>query len=217
MENETNELRILKTTAPILGTVRHRIMTDGKGVTTLVGFYGCPLRCKYCLNPGCFDPKTKFSVFTPEELYEKVRIDELYFLATGGGITFGGGEPLLRSDFISEFCKLCGKEYNFCAETCLNVPFENIEKLLPFISTFYIDVKDTNPDIYLRYTGKDNSMVLENLKKLTALGHKDKIIIRLPLIPDFNTETDREKSEQLLRDIGITNFDKFPYIKDIRK
>ena len=38
-------------TAPLIGINRHRLATDGKGVTTLVAFSGCPLRCKYCLNP----------------------------------------------------------------------------------------------------------------------------------------------------------------------
>ncbi|MBE6550535.1 MAG: radical SAM protein [Ruminococcaceae bacterium] len=199
-------------TAPVMGLVRHRIMTDGKGVTTLAGFYGCPLRCGYCLNPQCFGSKTAVTHMTPKELYEKIRIDELYFLATGGGVTFGGGEPLLHSDFIAEFCKICGSTYNFCAETCLNVPFENAEKLLPYISTFFVDVKDTDPDIYLRYTGNDNTQVIENLKRLAALGHDDKIVIRLPLIPGYNSEKDREKSEKFLRSIGLTNFDKFTYI-----
>jgi len=35
----------------ISGISRHRLATDGEGVTTLVGFHGCPLCCGYCLNP----------------------------------------------------------------------------------------------------------------------------------------------------------------------
>ena len=37
--------------APFIGIKRHKLNTDGNGVTTLVGFHGCPLNCKYCLNP----------------------------------------------------------------------------------------------------------------------------------------------------------------------
>ena len=36
---------------PLIGIARHRLTIDGEGVTTLVAFHGCPLRCKYCLNP----------------------------------------------------------------------------------------------------------------------------------------------------------------------
>ena len=82
-----------KKTADIFAIIRHRIPTDGDGVTTLVGLKGCPLACKYCLNPQCGTAKSER--LTADELYEKVRIDDLYFIATGGGITFGGGEPLL--------------------------------------------------------------------------------------------------------------------------
>ena len=42
-------------TAPLICIDRHRLTIDGEGVTTLVAFHGCPLRCKYCLNPQCLD------------------------------------------------------------------------------------------------------------------------------------------------------------------
>ena len=80
---------------PFIGVSRHRIGVDGIGVTTLAAFHGCPLRCRYCLNPACLGSADRLYRYTPESLFEKVRIDNLYFLATGGGICFGGGEPLL--------------------------------------------------------------------------------------------------------------------------
>ena len=70
-------------TAPVITCDRHRIATDGVGVTTLVCFHGCPLRCKYCINPFSFDPDTRRADMTAEQLYQKVKVDELYFLATG--------------------------------------------------------------------------------------------------------------------------------------
>ena len=76
--------------AKIIGIERHRITTDGNGITTLVAFHGCPLRCKYCLNPQCLNEKLICRSTTPQELLEEVRVDNLYFLATGGGVTFGG-------------------------------------------------------------------------------------------------------------------------------
>ena len=85
---------------PILGVNRHRLLIDGEGVTTLVAFHGCPLHCKYCLNPQSLSDDFDFPLYSCEQLYERVKVDELYFLATRGGITFGGGEPCLRSEFI---------------------------------------------------------------------------------------------------------------------
>ena len=91
--------------APIIGIERHRLTTDGEGVTTLVAFHGCPLYCKYCLNPQCLSPNGVLRTITPSELYSEVEIDDLYFVATGGGICFGGGEPLLHSEFIVEIAQ----------------------------------------------------------------------------------------------------------------
>lgn len=197
--------------APFIGIVRHRIATDGNGVTTLCGFYGCPLRCKYCLNPQSFSEKTKITEYTPESLYEKVKIDDLYFIATNGGVTFGGGEPLLYPDFIKEFRALCGNRWRICAETSLNVPRESVVAASECVDEFFVDIKDTNPDIYKSYTGKDNGVALENLSLLLSLVPNDRITVRVPLIKDFNTESDREKSVELLKSMGVTKFDLFEY------
>lgn len=37
------------------------------------------------------------------------------------------------------------------------------------------------------------------------------IVIRLPLIPGFNTDADRQASKQLLSEMGIIKFDLFTY------
>lgn len=198
-------------TAPVITCDRHRIATDGVGVTTLVCFHGCPLRCKYCINPFSFDPETRRTDLTPEQLYNKVRVDELYFLATGGGVTFGGGEPLLYPEFLWEFRELCGESWHLCAETSLNVSWENVQKAAECIDVFYVDIKDTDPDIYRRYTGQENTQVLDNLRKLIELIGPERIVVRLPLIPDYNTEDVRDSSQAMLEAMGVTQFDRFDY------
>ena len=202
-------------TAPFVARSRHRMLVDGQGVTTLVCFHGCPLRCHWCLNPFTLDPTTKKEMLTPQALYEKVRMDELYFLATGGGVTFGGGEPLLYSDFLLEFREICGNDWHLCAETSLNVPWENVEKAAKCIDHFYIDCKDTNPDIYRRYTGQDNARMLENLRRLLEILGAERITVRVPLIPEFNTPEDQLRSRDLLKQMGIADFDLFTYKTDL--
>ena len=199
-------------TAPIIACSRLRMQTDGKGITTLVCFHGCPLRCKWCINPFSFAPDTKRIEMTAQELYDKVKIDQLYFLSTGGGVTFGGGEPLLYAPFLQQFRNICGDSWHLCAETSLNVPWENVQIAAACIDKFYIDCKDTNPDIYLRYTGKDNARMLDNLRQLLALVGPERIVVRMPLIPEFNTDSDRQASKNLLQSMGITQFNFFNYI-----
>lgn len=197
--------------AKVIGVARHRLTTDGDGVTTLVAFHGCPLRCRYCLNPQSLGDDGRCREYTPMSLYEEVRIDELYFLATGGGITFGGGEPCLRPDFIREFRELCGDGWRLNLETSLNVPMENIANLLPVVNTLIIDIKDLNPAIYRDYTGRGNSQVLDNLRLIADSRRQSDCTIRLPLIPGFNAESDRQASRAALEPLGFTRFDLFTY------
>ena len=176
----------------IFGISRHRLTTDGEGVTTLVAFSGCPLRCKYCLNKASWEPDKG--------------------LATKGGITFGGGEPLLQVEFIKEFRELCGSQWHLLAETSLNVPFENVKTLDAVLDGYIVDIKDLNPEIYKTYTGKDNALVLSNLQWLLQHGDPNRIMVRVPHIPDFNTDEDVERSKKHLETMGVTSIDEFQYI-----
>lgn len=204
-----------KSLARIIGIARHRLSTDGDGITTLVAFHGCPLRCRYCLNPQSLGDGGRFKEYTPESLYWEIRIDELYFLATNGGVTFGGGEPCLRSEFIQRFRELCGDGWQINLETSLNVPADNIASLLPVVNTLIIDIKDLNPEIYRNYTRQDNALVLSNLRLIADSGRQNDCIIRIPLIPEFNTDADRDASRTALEQLGFTRFDLFTY--QIRK
>lgn len=201
--------------AKIIGIARHRLATDGDGVTTLVAFHDCPLRCRYCLNPQSLGDGGGFKEYTPESLYKETRIDELYFIATNGGVTFGGGEPCLRPQFIREFRELCGPAWQLNLETSLNVSSANVEGLLPAVNTLIIDIKDMNPDIYRSYTGQNNDFVLDNLRLIADCGRQNDSIVRIPLIPNYNTEADREASRKALEALGFNRFDLFTY--QIRK
>lgn len=68
-----------------------------------------------------------------------------------------------------------------------------------------------NPDIYHSYTGKSNGLVLDNLGLIADAGRQRDCIVRLPLIPDYNTDTDREKSRKSLEGLGYDRFDLFTY------
>ena len=205
----------MKAQADIAAVARHRIAIDGDGVNTLVVFMMCPLRCKYCLNPQTLDAGLPHRTLTPDELYEETRKDELYFLATGGGVTFGGGEPLLRPDFIRAFRSLCGDEWKLNLETSLNVPEDNVRGLMPVIDYWFIDIKDMDPDIYRKYTGRDNGRVISNLRLLADSGLAGRCTIRIPHIPGYNEDADRDRSIKELEAMGFSVFDRFEYKTDI--
>lgn len=203
--------------APLIGISRLRMGTDGRGVTTLVAFHGCPLHCKYCLNPHCNTPEGIWKTMTPQQVYDEVKKDALYFTATNGGITFGGGEPMLRADFIKEVLELGVNKWHISIETSLNVHFQHNLDLMGLIDHYYVDVKDMNPEIYERYTGHSIDDMRRNLVVLQSKGYADQITIRLPLIKGYNTDEDRDRSEEQLRRMGFDDIQPFDYITDVDK
>lgn len=201
--------------APIISISRFRIGTDGKGITTLVGFYGCPMKCKYCLNPKSIKSDTQYYILSPGDLFKHIVKDELYYISTGGGVTFGGGEPLLYSSFIEDVLLLGASKWNTTIETSFNIPTENITKLLGYNIHFIVDTKDMNPEIYKKYTGNSNDLVIRNLRWISENGFNDRVTIRLPLIPMFNGPKNISQSEVELKKYGYKEFDKFDYITNI--
>ena len=190
---------------------RHRIDSDGEGVRTLILLEGCPLRCKYCINPFAWDGTVDAEYLTAMEIYDRIKIDRPYMLATNGGITLGGGEPLLYPEFINDMRVVCDKDMTIYVETSLYVQWENIEAVAEKIDRFYVDMKSMNPLIYRKYTGKDLELSKSNLRKLIELRGRDSVIVRVPEIPKFADKNSQRESEYLLRKMGVEKFDLFRY------
>lgn len=223
LQRETNEKRMLNSQKPIFGISRHRMGRDGKGVTTLVTFMGCPLHCKYCLNPQCHediyeeDGKTLragIQMLTPQQLYDIVKVDNIYFQATGGGVCFGGGEPTMNVDFICEFAKLCGGKWKITVETVLTCSLSDLKKMAPYVDGWIVDIKDMNLQNFKRYTGVP-SHIEKGLVSLRSVASMDKITVKVPLIPDFNTPEDVEHSIFALHNLSFENIVETKYVKHI--
>ena len=200
---------------PVFGIQRLRMETDGAGVTTLVGLLGCPLRCRYCLNPHAGRPDTPHRSMTAEALIAELAVDDVYFTATGGGVTFGGGEPLMHAGAILEFARKRPPAWRIYLETSLHAPSSALESLLPVVDGFIVDVKDLDPERYARYTGGSIEPMLANLRALSA--HADRVRVRVPEIEGYNTAEDCDRTEAALRQMGFRNIERFHYVTDPRR
>lgn len=190
---------------------RHRLTTDGEGVTTLVGLYGCPLDCEYCINKDTLHNKP-WKEYTKEALLNILLQDYCYFVATNGGITFGGGEPLLHAKAIEELFTILPEHVNINLETSLCVEQQLLVPLLESVHQFIIDVKSMNSDIYQAYTGHSNEPVLENLEYIIQQGMQKKCKVRVPRIPGYTSEQDIASSVEWLQSRGFENVDLFDYV-----
>ena len=117
----------------------------------------------------------------------------------------------MHSEFIVEFAKIMNPEWSIILETSLNVPLKQLEMVAPLVREFIVDVKDMDEQTYKAYTMQSNKVVAHNLKWLAENGYAEKTLVRLPLIPYYNTEIAQDESKQLVEDMGFHRFDKFRY------
>ena len=119
-----------------------------------------------------------------DEVIAEVLKDKIFY-ADNGGITFSGGECLLQADFVaSVLCKAKALGLHTAIDTCGYVPFEELEKTLACCDLYLYDIKCFTSNVHKEYTGVDNLLIIDNLKRLDA-AQKD-IWIRIPVIPGFN-------------------------------
>ena len=196
---------------PLLSLSRLRMGTDGEGVTTLIAGAGCPLNCRWCINQRLLREAKAESV-TAEELVERLRIDDLYFRATGGGVCFGGGESLLHADFLRHFRSVCPGEWRISAETSLAVSAEAVRTSAQAVDFFIVDCKDMNAGIYHNYTGGDGKQMQANLRLLLDLVGPERIRVRVPRIPEYNSQEDQQNSAAALRAMGVKYIECFSYV-----
>ena len=186
----------------VAGISRFRMETDGPGIRTLVYLSRCPLLCKYCFNAPLRTGRVG-SPYSPERLLEEVKRDDVYFRASSGGVTFGGGEPAYRSHFIAHFRAVCPEHWTIAIETSLNVLPEHIERLARCIDHWIVDIKDMDGEIYRKYTGVSNGRVLSNLRYLADHVPKERVFVRIPHIQGFNTPSDVERSVKVIEEMGF--------------
>jgi len=177
---------------------------DGPGIRTIVFLKGCALRCRWCCNPESqsFDfqhmntssgSKLIGRDVTAGEVFDEVKKDFAYYRRSSGGMTLSGGEMLLQPEFSLALLKLAKAHgINTAVESTGFAQFETIEKLLPYIDTYLLDIKHTNGTKHKEFTGQDNSLILENAVKIAQLSKK--CIVRVPTIPTFN-DTEEEIRE----------------------
>lgn len=172
----------------IIGEIREFCLHDGPGVRTTVFFKGCPLRCPWCHNPEFMPAGTAggcASVYTAERAAEIILRDRRILEASGGGVTFSGGEVLMQWDFASELAdRLDGlhiavETSGFASEAVYSAMVEKCDLI-------YQDIKCMDGDLHHRLTGVDNTVILRNIRILQRSGKP--YIIRMPWIPGYNDD-----------------------------
>lgn len=126
---------------------------------------------------------------TVDECMEIILKDRGYYEKSGGGVTVSGGDPVIQMDFVVELFRRCKEEkIQTCLESTFYAEWSTIEKVLPYTDIIISDIKHMDTNVHKKHTGRDNYLILENLKKLADLNKE--IILRIPVIPSINDGKD---------------------------
>lgn len=151
--------------------------------------------------------------YAPEELVRRLMADRLFYEASGGGVTFSGGEPTLQGAFLARTLRLLAAEgVHTLLETCGLFETEGfLRDLLPHLDAIYFDVKFIDASLHQTHTGHPNHRILANLAAL-ARAAPAKLLPRVPLVPGI-TATERNLTDiaRHLRGLGLTRFGHVPY------
>ena len=140
----------------------------------------CALACPHDAKQLCgYETDT-------DTLIEKLLRDKDYYLATGGGVTFTGGECLLQADALYDMLvKLGRKGIHRAVDTAGFAPWKVFEQILPEIDLFLYDLKAFTSSLHQALTGQGNELILDNYKRLIKTS-PEKIYVRIPIIPFAN-------------------------------
>ena len=147
-----------------------------------------------------------------EEVLDEVLRDEVYYKASGGGLTVSGGEPMAQFDFTLALLRQAKEAgLHTCLETCGFAPADHMAQVASCVDLFLYDYKLTDPELHEKYTGVSNKRILSNLSMLDDMGAR--IVLRCPVIPTVNDTPEhfRGIAETANRLRNICGIDVEPY------
>jgi pyruvate formate lyase activating enzyme len=170
--------------------------------------------CKGCLD-YCINNAREIvgKEYTVAQLIKEVEKDRMFYEESNGGITLSGGEVMTQNmDYVEELLKkLKRRGYNIAIDTCGQAPYENYKRVLNYVDNFLYDIKLMNNEKHIKYVGKSNEVILDNLKKLSEAGAN--INIRIPMVEGINTDDKSiEEFIKCLKDnINVQKINLLPY------
>ena len=167
--------------------------------------------CGACI-PYCRDGFRKICgiSWTAPKLAERLLKDKDVYAASGGGVTFSGGEPLLQWNFVSSVIDLLPNVHT-AIETSGYASDDVFKDALRKASMLLMDWKVSDPVLHRQYTGVEQLPILRHLEMLAQSDTP--FYLRLPIIPGVNDHFEHfEKAAQLVENAkNLCRVDILPY------
>ena len=175
-------------------------------------------KCTRCMQ--CVEVCPKLALkkvgtwMTSEEIMKiLLKYKPFYDSSDKGGITLSGGDPLFQPEFSAELLKECReKGLHTAIETSGYIDYNIFRKITEHLDLLLYDIKHMDDEAHKRGTGVSNKIILENLRKTREEREDLECVIRIPLIPDYNDDTENVKNTAMfLKSIGINQLDLLPF------
>ncbi|MFI6586120.1 pyruvate formate-lyase-activating protein [Embleya sp. NPDC050493] len=161
---------------------------DGPGTRFVLFVNGCPLRCLYCSNPDTWHMRDGRSTDV-EEAMDKITACRDFLLASGGGVTVTGGEPLLQARFVEAVLTRCRElGLHTALDTSGYLGARAGDRLLSATDLVLLDIKSFDPDAYRRLTGRELAPTLVFARRLADLGIP--VWLRFVLVPGLTEDAE---------------------------
>lgn len=173
-------------------------MADGKVITDREKCMVCGKCTEVCPSDA---RRISGKIRTASEVVQEALQDEIFMRTSGGGITVSGGEPLLYPEFTAAVLKETkARGLHTAIETCAYAKKSAIEKVLPYVDLFFVDLKAMDCKLHTELTRVGNEKILENVKFIAKHADKE-LIIRIPVIPEGNmSDENLEKTALFVKD-----------------
>ena len=206
-----------------VSSIQHFSTGDGPGIRTTVFLKGCPLRCPWCHNPETWLPESQTLVFphggktvtygrrmTVEAVAAEVLSDREFYVASGGGLTVSGGEPLWQAQQVAALAaRMQAQGVPVIVDTAGDVPFEAFECTLLYTDAYFVDLKAACEEDYQKLGG-NFPRIMQNLRRLRERGGV--VRIRIPLIPVWDTAPEYiTRMKRLLQELAVEEVDLLPF------
>lgn len=149
---------------------------------------------------------------TVEEIIDRVESESIFY-GDDGGITLSGGEPFMQPEFATELLREAKlRRLNTAAETCGCCDTEHLRQAARYIDHILYDIKCIDPHKHKKFTGRDNALILKNIKMLFREFPDLAKLIRTPVIPGFNdSEEDIKAIAEFLKEYKNYRYELLPY------
>jgi pyruvate formate lyase activating enzyme len=123
----------------------------------------------------------------PDEVFDVVRRDAVFYEASDGGVTVSGGEPLLQPEFVCALLRRC-REANIgtCVETSGCAPEAALRRVLPYADHWLYDLKLYDPARHSEHTGRTNETIVANAAAVAGSGAD--VLFRMPIVPGITDD-----------------------------